>query len=432
MKYFCLLCIAAAAPLWGQASLSQAEQTSLTKALSEAGNSPVDFMRAVEDHLKQYPNSPRRPELERALVKSAIEQNDDPRIIKFGENVLTREPNNVQVLEHVATSLLRQGDSTSAERAWEHARHLEQLIQASYKNDKFEPGGGREEVKRKDDFDRGQASVRLLEARARGLTGHTQEAIQLAQSSYSIFPSVEAAREAARWLSAAGQDSEALQYLANAFTIAGLRSADPDGAKDRARMSELYRQLNGSEAGLGDLILKAYDNTSSLMAARRAELRQFDPNAQIKDPIQYTISGLDGEKLKLSSLLGKVIVVDFWATWCAPCREQHPLYERVESNYKDTGEVVFLSVDTDDDHSLVKPFLDLVKWPQRVYFEDGLQSLLQVSSIPTTIIFGKRGEVVSRMVGFLPDRFVVMLSERIDGALGKPRPLPPPREAISQ
>ena len=46
--------------------------------------------------------------------------------------------------------------------------------------------------------------------------------------------------------------------------------------------------------------------------------------------------------------------------------------------------------------------------------------LLQVSSIPTTIIFGKKGEVVDRMIGYLPDRFVDMLTDRINDALGKP------------
>jgi thioredoxin-related protein len=67
----------------------------------------------------------------------------------------------------------------------------------------------------------------------------------------------------------------------------------------------------------------------------------------------------------------------------------------------------------------VKPFLEAQKWTQKVYFDDGLQNLLQVSSIPTTVIFGKKGELVDRMNGFLPDRFVDMLTERIDAALGK-------------
>jgi len=52
-----------------------------------------------------------------------------------------------------------------------------------------------------------------------------------------------------------------------------------------------------------------------------------------------------------------------------------------------------------------------------VYFEDGLQKLLQVSDIPTTIVFDKQGRMASRMNGFLPDRFVEQLTERIQTAL---------------
>jgi len=186
----------------------------------------------------------------------------------------------------------------------------------------------------------------------------------------------------------------------------------------------LYRKLHGSDAGLGDLVLQAYDSTSSQLAARRAEFREFDPNSQLKDPIQFTLSGLDGDKLPLSSLLGKVVVMDFWATWCGPCRGQHPLYEEVKAKFSDTAEVVFLAVDTDEDHSLVKPFLAQIKWSQKVYFEDGMQRLLQVSSIPTTVILGKNGQVFTRMIGYLPDRFVEMLTERVNQALGKPQARP--------
>ena len=401
--------------------LSQEEQLSLQKALSEAGNSPTEVELAIENHLKEYPNSPRRNELERALVKTAIDLNDDARLVHYGEDVLSREPNDMQVLEHVTTALLHQGDQASAQRALDHARHLSSLIQAAYQNDKFQPGGGPDEVKHKDDFDRGRARALLLESRANGLLGHTDDASQLAESSYKIYPSVEGAHEAARWLTATGKDQEALEYLADAFTIGGLHSADADVSSDRDRMGELYRKLHGSETGLGDLILKAYDTTSSQFAARRTELRELDPNSDLTHPMQFTLSSVDGDKLRLSSLLGKVVVLDFWATWCGPCRVQHPLYEQVEAKFKDTHDVVFLAVDADEDRSLVKPFLAQVKWPQKVYFEDGLQRLLRVSSIPTTIVVSKNGEVFTRMVGFLPDRFVDMLTDRVNEALGKPQ-----------
>ena len=427
---FCVA-LAALAPLAAQ-DMTQSEQESLNQALGEAGNSPVEFERALQAHLKKFPNSPRKAELERALVKTAIDLNDDPIIIQYGENILAREPDNLGVLEHVATALLHKGDKESAERALADARHYEQVVQNAFGKEKFVPGGGRDEARRKDEADRGKARAFLLEARSQGLLGHSADAAQLAQSSYAIFPSVEAAREAARWLTAAGKDRDAIQYLADAFTIAGLKSADPEGAGDRVRMAELYRKLNGSETGLGDIILKAYDDTAAMLAARRAELRTYDPNVQLKDPMRFTLSSVNGDKLQLGSLLGKVVVLDFWATWCGPCRVQHPLYEEVKARFKDDADVVFLSIDTDEEHSLVKPFLDSVHWTQKVYFEDGLASLLQVSNIPTTVIFGKKGEVFSRMIGFLPDRFVDMLTDRIDQALGRPPQPPKKKETLSQ
>lgn len=428
----CVLALACLAFACFAQEMSQAEQESLSQALSEAGNSPVDFLRELENHLRKFPNTPKRAELERALVKTAIDLNDDPRIIKYGEGVLKREPVDQAVLEHVATSLIHLGDKTSAERALEDVQRLERLIQAEYKDDKFVPGAGREAAKRKEQFDRAQARAMLIEARAQGLLGHSEEAIKLAEASYKIFPSNEGAREAARWLSAAGKDQDAIQYLADAFTIAGLKSADPDGANDRAKMAELYRKTTGSESGLGDVILKAYDNTAAALAARRAKMREFDPNADIKDPMQFTVTALNGEKLKLSSLLGKVVVMDFWATWCGPCRAQHPLYDEARARFKESDPVVFLSIDTDEDHSLVKPFLESQKWSQKIYFDDGLQNLLRVTSIPTTIIFGTKGDIVSRMAGFVPERFVDMLADRIDEALGRPRESQKPKGVISQ
>lgn len=435
MKLALLMSLLAALPVLAQEpakELSQAEQQSLSQALSEAGNSPIEFVRAIENHLKAYPNSPKRVDLENALLKTALDLNDDRRIIQFGESVLKRDPDSLQYLERITTALLHNGDKASAEKALEHAVHFDQIVHSLYRFDKFEPGAGREVAKRKDDFDRGQARGQLLVARSHGLLGHNAEAIKSAEASYAVYPSIEGARESAKWLMAAGRDQEAIPYLAAAFTIAGLKSTDADDANDRARMTELYRKLHGSEAGLGDVLLKAFDTTSAQFAARRARLRDIDPNAQQKDPLRFTLSGPDGEKLQLSSLMGKVIVMDFWATWCGPCRQQHPLYDQVKEKFKDRDDIVFLSIDTDEDHSQVKPFLEAQKWTQKVYFEDGLSSLLQVSSIPMTIIYGKKGEVVSRMPGFLPERFVEMLADRIDEALDKPHESQKLKTASSQ
>lgn len=97
---------------------------------------------------------------------------------------------------------------------------------------------------------------------------------------------------------------------------------------------------------------------------------------------------------------------------------QHPLYEQVKQLFHDSPDVVFLSIATDDEREIVAPFLKDNHWAsQNVYFEDGLSRVLAITSIPTTIVLDRRGEVTSRMNGFLPNRFVDMLSDRIKDAL---------------
>lgn len=414
------------APPTPPGEMSQAERESLGQALGEAGNSSVDFVRALEDHISKYPNSPKRAELERALVKSAMDLKDNARIIRWGERVLEREPDDLQILERVTVALLQTGGTANEELALKHAEHFEQVVERPENNGKTL--SARDLARHKDEHDRAEARAYILEARSHGMLGHNDQAIALAEKSYRIFSSVEAAREAARWLEKGGKAQEAIQYLANAFTINGLQSANPEAEHDREQMGELYRKLNGSEKGLGDVILKSYDRTFSELEARRERIRQMDPNAQVKDPMEFTLSDISGGSLKLATLKGKVIVMDFWATWCAPCRAQHPLYEEVKKRFKEHNDVVFLSIDSDEDHTLVKPFLEQNNWNQKVYFEDGLATLMQASSIPLTVIFNKKGEVFSRMTGFIPERFVDMLTDRIQEALGEK----PAMQTISQ
>jgi thiol-disulfide isomerase/thioredoxin len=419
MIRFGLLAAMIAVQLLGQNGGPEKEQESLQRALGEAGNSPVDFVRALEDHLNHYPNTPRKAELERALVRTAIDLKDAKRVIIYGQRVLAREPDDVQVLQHVAVGLLQQGDRTSAEKALGYARRLQELREEAAKSVPATGMSGREVARRKDEADRGIAGALVVQARAEGTLGNTEKAASLAEASYKLFANVEAAREAARWYSASGKDEAAIQYIADAFAISELHSADSERAQDRIRLGELYRKLKGNETGLGDLILQAYDRTSAQLEDRRVALRGLDPNAALKDPLQFTLSGLEGDKLKLASLMGKVVVMDFWATWCGPCRVQHPLYEQVKSKFKDRDNVVFVAVDTDEDRSLVDPFLKSAHWSQKVYFEDGLSSALKVASIPTTVIFNTHGEISSRMNGFVPERFVDMLTDRIKEALGE-------------
>ena len=404
--------LALASLCFGQAQLPEAEQKDLSTSLSEAGNSPQEFARALEQHLAKYPNSPQRDDIIRSLVKSAIESNDKRRILLWGEKSLEKDMAQPKVLERVSRILLESETKETSERALKYAQKFEETVRGLMKD---APSNPRQKAQFFDEFDRAIGRSLALQARATGNLGKTEEAVTLALKSFETYPSHESAREAAKWLAKAGKGVESARHYADAF-VAPDNTAELR-AKDRVLMAENYRKEKGSEAGLGDLVLEAHDRAVSLGAKRLARLREFDPNTGVTNPIDYTLTALKGDPLRLSSLRGKVIVMDFWATWCGPCRVQHPLYEQVKSKFADKDDVIFLAINTDEDLTTVQPFLESNKWATNtVYFEDGLSNLLKVGSIPTTIIFDKQGQVFSRMNGFVPDRFVDQLSSRISEA----------------
>jgi thiol-disulfide isomerase/thioredoxin len=397
------------------------EQYELAQAVSEAGASSIDLIRALEIHLKKYPESKQRAAIEKALVKSATETNDNPRIILYGERVLEREsppdPGDVmQMLDRVTRALVDKSDPENAKRAIDYAKRYERDVAAL--RAKMDPPGHLTPPQWSEELDKMLARALALEARATGYAGDPAAAEKIAEKSWEAYPTGEGARETAFWLDSLGRKAEAIEFYADAFSLEDTRSSEGDRARDRARLGELSAGLNGSEKGLGDVILEAYDRTSVLMKQRRASLKAKDPNSEATSVEDFTLPAVDKAvpPLVLSSLKGKTVVMDFWATWCVPCRAQQPLIEKVEMHYEDAPDVVFLAVDADDDSSVVAPFAKEQGWKTRGYFEAGLARQLVVSQIPTVLVIDPNGRISSRMIGFIPERFEQMLTERVEEA----------------
>jgi thiol-disulfide isomerase/thioredoxin len=398
----------------GQQTDPKAEEKELNTALAEAGNSQIDFIRALETHLAKFPDSSKKPEIERALTRASIELKDERRIILYGGWVLDHEPGDAKILDRVTRALLSSDSKETSERALPYAkRYVDQVISLRQQP----PAGHLGAAEWKIEIDRGVARAMTLAARATGNLGKYSEALALSEKGYAEFPTAEGAREIAKWLVKLGREADAVPHMADAFTISDNHNTEAARAQDRIRMGELYKKLNGSEKGLGDLILESYDRTTALVAERKWQTRASDPNGQAPGLMDFTLPGVNTSALQLASLRGKTIVFDFWATWCGPCRAQHPLMELVKRRFEGNANVSFVSVNADEDRELVPSFLKDNQWTSPVYLEDGLSRLLQITSIPTTIIVDKRGEIASRMNGFNPDRFADLLTERIQQTL---------------
>lgn len=110
-----------------------------------------------------------------------------------------------------------------------------------------------------------------------------------------------------------------------------------------------------------------------------------------------------GETKKLSDLKGKVVVLDFWATYCPPCLEEIPHLNDLQTKYGENLQIVGLHVGDEDDRAKVPEFVKRLKINYLLGSpEDELSALLLADddSIPQTFVFNRQGKLVKKMVGF--------------------------------
>jgi peroxiredoxin len=115
----------------------------------------------------------------------------------------------------------------------------------------------------------------------------------------------------------------------------------------------------------------------------------------------FTLKTLDGQEITLSKLRGKMVLLDFWATWCGPCRESIPHFVQIYKTYRENGfEMIGLSVDKGDD-GVVRRFIESMEIPYPIVIapEEVVRNY-KVTAIPTTFLIDKEGKIRERIMGF--------------------------------
>ena len=125
--------------------------------------------------------------------------------------------------------------------------------------------------------------------------------------------------------------------------------------------------------------------------------------AEARHAPSFSVRTLEGKSLRLSELKNRPLIVDFWATWCGPCRASMPHLSSMQSRYGKQGlAVIGMSVD-DGGPENVRKFANKlgVKFTLAMADDEILDAYGPIRSIPTTFFINRKGDIVRRVVGYI-------------------------------
>jgi peroxiredoxin len=143
-----------------------------------------------------------------------------------------------------------------------------------------------------------------------------------------------------------------------------------------------------------------------------AAISKIATDNQRREQADFTLTELGGKTWTLKEQRGKVVVLNFWATWCPPCRKEMPDLETLYQQFKDQG-LVILAI-SDEDAGKVRPFIAQQKVTYPILLDPGrkVNELFQIEGIPKTFVYDRNGKLVAQSIDMRTRRqFLEMLAQ---------------------
>ncbi len=137
------------------------------------------------------------------------------------------------------------------------------------------------------------------------------------------------------------------------------------------------------------------------LVANKAVAAQESEAEKITAPA-WELNDLDGKQIKLSDFKGKVVILNFWATWCAPCRVEIPGFVALQKKYGDKG-LAMIGVSVDEQGpDVVKEFVKQFQmtYPVVIGNEKIVEAYGGIDGIPTTFVIDREGQIVGKHIGY--------------------------------
>ena len=389
----------------------------LQQAISSAGNDRAALVRNLEAFLKEYPDSQQRPQIYRALVEASMQLQDNARAAGYAERIVALSPDDISMTILTIQLLEQNGDEAALRRATNYATRVLEFVEHS--SSAKSPKVSQEEWTAEKNRDR--MSVLTMRGRLELKLKDTVAAQRDLTASYAVLPSATAAEQLGEIAELKKDSNGAIQQYARAFALADATNGNASRREIRQKLGNVWRLAHGSDDGLGDYLLRTYDDASQASIAAKPR-----KNADAHEIVDFTLRRApQGTAFPLKDTRGKVLVVNFWATWCGPCHVLEPSFARVAADFQPNPDVFFLAANCDEDESLVAPYLAADKPRTVVVFADGLDRFFTVNSFPTVMVIDRAGKIAYRSDGFEPDTFEANLEAAVRRALALPRASPP-------